>query len=82
MPFFYACLGNDPATDFRGVGTFGLFLLIALGENKKISRNLFAQSQRESTNFPYCTCLITLCRATLRHLKNGDLNYFYKTHKT
>ena len=70
-------LGNDPATDFRGVGTFGLILLIALSE-EEISKQLFRDSQCERTSFPFCVCMITLCRATLRHLKNGDLNYYFK----
>ena len=68
-------LGNDPGTDLRGVGVFGLLLLITISEDKSISQKMFKQSTGIAENFPFCTCLLTLCKSTLRLLKAGDLNF-------
>jgi len=68
--------GNDPGTDLRGVGLFGLMLLISLSEKRSLSRKLFLQSKKE--DFPYCTCLLTLAKSALRLLKEGHLNTLIK----
>ena len=64
--------GNDPGTDLRGAGIFGLWLLI-VGSERNDSK-MFSESKKY--NFPYCTTLLTLCRAVIRLLKENQLNSF------
>merc|ERR1712212_1262976 len=64
--------GNDPGTDLRGVGLFGLWLLVYASSS--LPHVLYEESK--SSNFPYCTTLLMLCRATLRLLRENDLNVF------
>jgi len=66
--------GNDPGTDLRGVGLFGIFLLLRLTAKTSLVEKMFAQSSGETTNFPFCTCLLTLAKSTLGLLKDGSLN--------
>ena len=66
--------GNDPGTDLRGVGLFGIFLLLRLTAKTSLVEKMFAQSSGETTNFPFCTCLLTLAKSTLALLKDGSLN--------
>merc|ERR1712062_15797 len=63
--------GNDPATDLRGVGLFGLWLLL---EATNFERRMFDQSKL--CNFPYCTTLLTLCRTALLLFKDSSLNCY------
>merc|ERR1712131_148640 len=64
--------GNDPGTDLRGAGLFGLWLLIVGSERNDLK--MFTESKKY--NFPYCTTLLTLCRAASRLLKENQLNSF------
>jgi len=64
--------GNDPGTDLRGAGLFGLWLLIVGSERN--DPKMFSESKKY--NFPYCTTLLTLCRAVIRLLKENQLNSF------
>ena len=66
------CSGNDPGTDLRGAGLFGLWLLIVGSERNDLK--MFTESKKY--NFPYCTTLLTLCRAASRLLKENQLNSF------
>jgi len=66
--------GNDPGTDLRGVGLFGMLLLLRLTAKTSLVERMFAQSSGETTNFPFCTCLLTLAKSTLALLKDGSLN--------
>jgi len=71
--------GNDPGTDLRGAGLFGLWLLIDGSERN--DPKMFSESKKY--NFPYCTTLLTLCRAVIRLLKENQLNaYINQCEKT
>jgi len=73
--------GNDPATDLRGVGVFGLWLLLRLSEDPA-PKAAFPQFHCSTTfksceeSFPFAVCMMTLCRTTMTLAKEGFLNKY------
>ena len=53
----------------RGVGLFGLWLIFVASE---MSHDLYNDSL--TFNFPHCTTMLTLCKATLADFRQSRLN--------
>ncbi|CBY13005.1 unnamed protein product [Oikopleura dioica] len=71
--------GNDPATDLRGVGVFGLWLLLRLSEDP-VAKAAFPHCSMSfkscEESYPFSVCMITLCRTTMTIAKEGFLNKY------
>jgi len=71
--------GNDPATDLRGVGVFGLWLMLRLSEEPK-AKAAFPHCSTTFKNceesYPFAVCMMTLCRSTMTLTKDGFLNKY------
>ncbi|CAG5094725.1 Oidioi.mRNA.OKI2018_I69.XSR.g13813.t1.cds [Oikopleura dioica] len=68
--------GNDPATDLRGVGVFGLWLLLRLSEDSVVKKSFSQSCTKSPDSYPFCTCMMTLCKATMTLAKEGALNKY------
>uniref|UniRef100_A0A915JB20 ELMO domain-containing protein n=1 Tax=Romanomermis culicivorax TaxID=13658 RepID=A0A915JB20_ROMCU len=68
--------GNDPATDFRGVGVLGLLQFLRFVSNKKqenLVHDLFALSRHPVQNFPFAAVGLNFTKILLGLLKMGKL---------
>nr|CAD7432301.1 unnamed protein product [Timema monikensis] len=69
--------GNDPGTDLRGVGMFGLLQLLYLASSPHLmplARDIYRVSLDEQQNFPLAVLSLNMTRMALQTLRQGLLN--------
>ncbi|XP_023216886.1 ELMO domain-containing protein 3-like isoform X1 [Centruroides sculpturatus] len=69
--------GNDPSTDTRGVGFFGILQLLYFILNpstSKLAMDIYRLSQDEVQNFPFCVMSINMTRIAIEALREEILN--------
>ncbi|CAD6185942.1 unnamed protein product [Caenorhabditis auriculariae] len=68
--------GNDPATDFRGCGIFGLLQLHSFSQrvNPEKLQAIVKLSRSEPNDFPLAVVSLNITGLILSHLKRGNLN--------
>lgn len=69
--------GNDPSTDTRGVGFFGILQLLYFILNpytSKLALDIYRLSQDEIQNFPFCIMSINMTRIVIEALREELLN--------
>eukprot|EP00112_Aurelia_sp_Birch-Aquarium-sp1_P023434 Seg6984.1 transcript_id=Seg6984.1/GoldUCD/mRNA.D3Y31 product="ELMO domain-containing protein 1" protein_id=Seg6984.1/GoldUCD/D3Y31 len=76
--------GNNPATDFRGMGILSLKNLIFFLENEnEEAKRLFSLSQHPRFGYPFAVAGINLTGVLFDLLRSGKLKaYFYTTNDT
>nr|CAD7446193.1 unnamed protein product [Timema bartmani] len=74
---FSGHMGNDPGTDLRGVGMFGLLQLLYLASSPHLmplARDIYRVSLDEQQNFPLAVLSLNMTRMALQTLRQGLLN--------
>lgn len=69
--------GNDPSTDLRGVGIFGLLQLLyftSKPELETLKKQIYKLSQHKTQNFPFCVMGLNLSKLVLQSLREDKLN--------
>ncbi|KAG1679881.1 ELMO domain-containing protein 3 [Nymphon striatum] len=68
--------GNDPATDLRGCGMFGLLQILNLcsSANFDICKEIYKLSHHHVQNFPFALVSINISSFVLQALRNNTLN--------
>lgn len=75
--------GNNPLTDFRGMGLFGLLQLVEItNKYEKEFMEIYKLSKTKEHEFPFCIVGINISYLLYRSLEQRKLQrYFYKTQK-
>ncbi|KAK9502076.1 hypothetical protein O3M35_012679 [Rhynocoris fuscipes] len=76
--------GNDPATDLRGVGLFGLlqFLYLTTDEMLPLGHKLYKVANADDQPFPLAVLSLNLTNIVLNIFNNGKLNRECNTRKS
>lgn len=77
----FCCLqGQDPSTDFRGVGILGLLQPLAISlsnETLPLLLNVLDLSHSPSQGFPFMVLSLNVSNIVLKALKDGHIDKYY-----
>ena len=74
--------GNDPATDFRACGIWGLLQLVYFVQaHGAIANDIYLLSQDQVQNFPFAVVGINLSATVLETIRGSSLNKEINSHK-
>lgn len=70
--------GEDPGTDFRGMGILGLIQLEYLSRKpQQLARDLLSRSLNEKHSYPYAIVGINITYSLLNLFKDGSMKHLY-----